>query len=113
MNIERYADCRDTDAIQTRAMRIAPFRDITMNGEQCGVLEILGGKVEEGTLAEGAEVRIMRRDLELGRGTITSLQASKKQVKKVEAGSEFGAQVKTSAEPAAGDRLEVYTVTLK
>jgi len=74
---------------------------------------VLGGKVEEGTLAEGAEVRVMRRDLELGRGTITSLQANKKQVKKVEAGSEFGAQVKTSAEPAPGDLLEIVAVAFK
>ena len=74
---------------------------------------VLGGKVEEGTLAEGAEIRVMRRDLELGRGTITSLQSNKKQVKKVEAGSEFGAQVKTSAEPMPGDYLEVYTVAFK
>jgi translation initiation factor IF-2 len=81
-------------------------------GEAKGAV-IIGGKVEEGVLAEGAEVRVMRRDLELGRGIISSLQANKRQVKKVEAGSEFGAQVKTSAEPAPGDRLEIYTVAFK
>jgi translation initiation factor IF-2 len=81
-------------------------------GEAKGVV-IIGGKVEEGVLAEGAEVRVMRRDLELGRGIITSLQANKRQVKKIEAGSEFGAQIKTSAEPAPGDRLEIYTVAFK
>lgn len=74
---------------------------------------VVGGRVEEGTLAEGNEVRIMRRDLELGVGTITSLQANKKQVKKVEAGAEFGAQVKTDAEPLPGDRLEVFAVVFK
>ncbi|OGC84709.1 translation initiation factor IF-2 [Candidatus Adlerbacteria bacterium RIFCSPHIGHO2_12_FULL_53_18] len=74
---------------------------------------VLGGKVEEGELTEGSEVKVMRRDLELGVGTITSLQSHKKQVKKVEAGAEFGAQVKTSADPAPGDRLEIFTVTLK
>jgi len=74
---------------------------------------ILGGKVEEGVLSEGAEVHVVRRDLELGRGTITSLQANKKQVKKVEAGSEFGAQIKTGADPAPGDRLEIFTTVLK
>ncbi|MDZ4226285.1 MAG: translation initiation factor IF-2, partial [Patescibacteria group bacterium] len=74
---------------------------------------ILGGKVEEGVLTEGAEVRVMRRDLELGRGVITSLQSSKKQVKKVETGNEFGAQVKTAADPAPGDRLEIFTIVLK
>ena len=74
---------------------------------------ILGGKVEEGALAEGAEVHIVRRDMELGRGTITSLQSGKKQIKKVEEGHEFGAQIKTGAEPMPGDRLEIFTILFK
>lgn len=74
---------------------------------------VLGGRVEDGVLKEGAEVKIMRREYELGRGTITSLQSHKKQVKEVEAGSEFGAQIKTSVEPAAHDMLEIFTIVLK
>ncbi|TSC69608.1 MAG: translation initiation factor IF-2 [Parcubacteria group bacterium Gr01-1014_56] len=74
---------------------------------------ILGGKVEEGALTQGEEVKIMRRDLELGRGVITSLQAQKKDVKSVEPGSEFGAQIKTSAEPAHGDTLLAVKVVYK
>lgn len=74
---------------------------------------VLGGRVEEGTLAEHAEVKVMRRDLELGRGRIVSLQTQKTPVKKVDAGMEFGAQLKLDVEPAPGDRLEAYTVTLK
>jgi translation initiation factor IF-2 len=74
---------------------------------------ILGGRVESGELKLGAEVRIMRRDTELGRGTITSLQTQKKDVKGVESGSEFGAQIKTSAEPASGDTIEAITIVFK
>lgn len=74
---------------------------------------ILGGRVEEGALAQGAEVKIMRRDLELGRGEIVSLQSQKNAVKKVEAGSEFGAQIKTGCQPASGDKLEVFTIVFK
>lgn len=74
---------------------------------------VLGGRVEEGELKQGAEVKIMRRDFEVGRGEITSLQSQKKQVKVVEAGMEFGAQVKTSADPAANDKLEIVTIVLK
>ena len=71
---------------------------------------IVGGRVEEGTLKNSAEVRIMRRDILLGVGKITSLQSHKKETKEVEAGAEFGAQIKTDAEPAAGDRLEAFVV---
>jgi len=74
---------------------------------------VLGGRVEDGTLTQGAEVKIMRRDLEVGRGEITSLQSQKKQVEVVEAGIEFGAQVKTDCQPAANDKLEIFTVVMK
>ena len=74
---------------------------------------VLGGRVEEGALKLHQEVKIIRRDVEIGRGTISSLQANKKDVKEVEAGNEFGAMLKTQALPAAGDRLESFTVELK
>ncbi len=74
---------------------------------------VLGGRVEEGALKLHQEVKIIRRDVEIGRGTISSLQSNKKDVKEVEAGNEFGAMLKTQALPAAGDRLESFTVELK
>lgn len=73
---------------------------------------VLGGRVEEGSLKIHQEVRIMRRDAEIGRGTISSLQTGKKDVKEVASGSEFGAMIKTQSLPAAGDRLEAFTVQL-
>ncbi len=74
---------------------------------------VIGGRVEEGFITENAEVKIMRRDLELGRGKITSLQTQKAQTKKVEQGQEFGAQLKLDIEPAPGDRLEAFEVQFK
>lgn len=74
---------------------------------------VLGGRVEEGALSENAEVKVMRRDLELGRGRIVSLQTQKTPVKKVDAGMEFGAQLKLDVEPAPGDRLEAFNVVHK
>lgn len=73
---------------------------------------VLGGRVEEGEIMHGAEVKIMRRDLEIGTGEIISLQSQKTATKKVEAGNEFGAMVKTTADPAPGDHLESYTTIL-
>jgi len=74
---------------------------------------VLGGKVETGELAEGDQVKIMRRDLELGTGEIVSLQTQKATAKKVAAGNEFGAMIKTSVEPAAGDYLESFAIVFK
>ena len=73
---------------------------------------VLGGRVDEGSLKLHQEIKITRRDIEIGRGTISSLQANKKDVKEVEAGLEFGAMIKTQALPAAGDRLEAFVVEL-
>ncbi len=92
--------------------RIGSARILKIFGADKGKI-VLGGRVEEGELKQGAEVKIMRRDFEVGRGEITSLQSQKKQVKVVEAGTEFGAQVKTNAEPAANDKLEIFTIVLK
>lgn len=73
---------------------------------------VIGGRVENGAISQGEVVKIMRRDVEIGRGEIISLQAQKVAVKKVEMGSEFGAMVKTDIEPAAGDYLEAFEVVL-
>lgn len=74
---------------------------------------VVGGRVEEGTIEDGLQVKLLRRDMELGRGRIRSLQTQKAPVKKVDAGSEFGAMLEIDAEPAAGDRLECYRVVEK
>lgn len=71
---------------------------------------VVGGRVEDGTIKTNQEVRIMRRDEEIGRATVVSLQANKKDVKSVEAGSEFGAMLKSGVEPAPGDKLEAFAV---
>jgi translation initiation factor IF-2 len=74
---------------------------------------VLGGRVEEGALSEGEEIKIMRRDVEVGRGEITSLQTQKNAAKTVEKGNEFGAMLKIDFEPAAGDTIESFEVVTK
>src|SRR3989344_4217716 len=66
---------------------------------------VLGGRVEEGTLSLGDQIKIVRRDIEVGRGTIESLQMGKTASKKVEVGQEFGALVKTKGSVAPGDYI--------
>jgi translation initiation factor IF-2 len=74
---------------------------------------VLGGKVEEGALREGETVLIVRREAVVGEGKILSLQAGKSPVKKVEAGSEFGALLKANFEAAPGDYLRTIEVVFK
>jgi translation initiation factor IF-2 len=75
--------------------------------------QIIGGRVEEGTLTVGDDVKILRRDAEIGKGKIRELQQMKTKIKEIGADSEFGAMVESKMEIAAGDKLEAYVIVKK
>lgn len=68
-------------------------------------LHVLGARVEEGTLKLRQTVRIIRRDIEIGKGTLTNLQQSKSDIQAVQEG-EFGLQLSTKSDIAPGDYIE-------
>lgn len=74
-------------------------------------IHVLGGRVEEGTLKLGQDVRIMRRDVEIGSGKLKNVQQAKADVNQVTEG-EFGMQLETRAEIAAGDYIEAYDLVI-
>jgi translation initiation factor IF-2 len=72
---------------------------------------VLGGRVESGVIKHGQRVKILRREIEIGKGTVKNLQQYKSDVKQVEEG-EFGMQVETKTEVAAGDYLTPYDMVV-
>ena len=52
-------------------------------------------------------VTILRRDIEIGKGTIKNLQQMKSDVQQIDDG-EFGMQLETKAEIAPGDYLKPF-----
>jgi len=74
---------------------------------------VVGGAVSDGYLAQKALVRVTRRGTVIGVGKIRNIQAHKQNVTKVEAGSEFGAQIESTFEITQGDTLECFTTTMK
>ncbi len=74
-------------------------------------VRVLGGRIEEGSLKLKQYVRIMRREIEIGKGTISNLQQAKMNTNEVHEG-EFGMQINTKAEPAAGDYIEGIEVVI-
>ncbi len=74
---------------------------------------VLGGRVESGALAKGSVIKVTRNFLEVARGSIVSLQTQKRDVSEVGAGSEFGAMVKLSNDPQAGDTIESFEVEMQ
>lgn len=74
---------------------------------------ILGGRVTEGMLSLGDNIKILRRDFEIGRGKILELQQQKLKAKQVNEGLEFGAKVESKQEIAPGDVLEAFVLVSK
>jgi len=72
---------------------------------------VIGATIEEGVLEMGQKVKIYRRGLEIGKGTIKNLQQQKSDVQKITEG-EFGLQLETKAEIVPGDFLEAYKIVV-
>ncbi len=75
--------------------------------------QILGGKVQVGSLLLGSEVKILRRDAEIGRGKIKELQQQKEKTNEVREGYEFGALIESKIEIAQGDKIQGFKVVEK
>ena len=75
--------------------------------------QVLGARVEEGVVSNGDEVKIMRRDAEVGRGHIRELQHMKDKVGSVEVGKEFGTMIESKLELAPGDKIEAFHIVTK
>jgi translation initiation factor IF-2 len=70
-------------------------------------VQVLGGRLEEGVIAVGDQVKVFRRDIEIGRGKVQNLQQQKADVQSV-AHDEFGMQIASPAEIAPGDSIESF-----
>ena len=75
--------------------------------------QVVGGKVLTGSIAGNAQVRIMRRENEIGRAHVVEVQHNKLKMKSVEEGMEFGTLIDSKIELAAGDIIEAFTLIEK
>ena len=103
---ERLADLlkelrpvRTVEEVVGRAKVIKQFS--TRKGQS-----VVGGAVSEGYLPRRGSVRVVRRGAIIGMGTLENIQSHKQNVDRVEAPSEFGAQIGAVFEVAQGDSLE-------
>lgn len=75
--------------------------------------QIIGGKVQSGYVKLGSEVKILRRDAEIGSGRIKELQQNKKKTEEVASGYECGLLVESKIEIAIGDKIQPFIVVEK
>ncbi len=78
-----------------------------------GHKHVLGAKWNSGILSVGDLVKIDRRGIALGTGTLTNLQVARSDVKEIKNEGEFGLQVDTRADIAGGDTLTAYRMVTK
>ena len=71
--------------------------------------QVVGGTVQTGEISVGNEVRILRRENEIGKGTIVGLEQSKVKTKTVKEGLACGALIESRIEIAPGDMVEAIT----
>lgn len=74
---------------------------------------VIGGRVESGRLAQGNQVRIMRRDFEIGKGSIVGVEMGKIKSKEILEGNECGILIETKIDIAPGDYLESFIIVKK
>ncbi|MCX6717837.1 MAG: translation initiation factor IF-2 [Candidatus Taylorbacteria bacterium] len=74
---------------------------------------VIGGRVENGMVSVGQEAKIMRKEVEIGKGKIKELQKDKEKVGEVREGVEFGCQFQSEITPAPGDKLEIFITVEK
>jgi translation initiation factor IF-2 len=74
---------------------------------------VIGARVEEGEIRVGDEIKIMRQEIEVGRGKIRELQQMKEKTSEVRSGVEFGCQLQSAITPAPGDKLEAFRIIQK
>lgn len=72
---------------------------------------VLGGRIDDGSLSVKQNVRILRRDLEIGSGVLKNLQQYKSDVQSVSEG-EFGMQLDAKTEIAPGDYIEGFDIVV-
>ncbi len=68
--------------------------------------QVVGGLVQNGEINVGNDVRIMRREHEIGTGTIVGMEQNKNKTKTVTEGNQCGVLIEVRIEIAPGDVLE-------
>lgn len=104
---ERLAALKPKRVIEEIAGRARVIKQFSTQKE----MHVIGGGVTEGYIAKGGTVRIIRRKLPIGNGKVINIQSNKQNVARVEATSEFGAQIESKFEIAEGDILEHIVMT--
>ena len=72
--------------------------------------QVLGARYISGALAVGNRVKIMRKETEIARGSISNLQQARADVKEIKTEGDFGTEIEARADAVYGDELVAFAV---
>lgn len=75
--------------------------------------QIIGATAVSGIITTGKNVKIIRREAEIGRGKILGLQMQKIKATEITEGNQFGGEIDARIEIAPSDYLEVFETVIK
>jgi len=87
-----------------RAVVVKPFSSSAKK-------QVLGARHVSGVLTVGDRVKIMRGELEIGRGSIANLQQARADVKEIKTEGTFGTEIEARADAATNDEIIAFQVT--
>jgi translation initiation factor IF-2 len=73
--------------------------------------QVLGARYVSGVLAVGNRMKIVRKEIEITRGSITNLQQARSDVKEIKMEGDFGIEVETRERAAYGDEIVAFKVS--
>jgi len=73
--------------------------------------QVLGARHISGILTVGNRIKILRKDVELTRGSIKNLQQARADVKEIKTEGDFGTEIEARENAAYGDEIIAFTVT--
>lgn len=72
--------------------------------------KVLGLRLISGVFSVGNDVKILRREADVGRGTVANLQQARADVSAIRTEGEFGAEIETKTDAAPGDELVAFSL---
>lgn len=73
--------------------------------------QVLGARHVSGILTVGSRVKILRKEVEIARGSIANLQQARADVKEIKTEGDFGTEIEARENAAPGDELVAFIVT--
>ena len=73
--------------------------------------QVLGARYTSGVLTVGDRLKIIRKDVEIARGSIANLQQARTDVKEIKTEGTFGTEIAARVDAAPNDELIAFVVS--